>query len=282
MKLCDLHTHTVFSDGTDTPAQLVEKAQQAGLSAVALTDHNTVAGLPEFLRAAEGKPLQAVPGIEFSTDWEGTELHILGLWIRPQHYAAITDRMQEQLRQKELSNVALVERLAKVGYAVDYEKIRATTHDGYVNRAHIAVELTAKGYTQSVQDAFQRLLGVKAGFYVPPKMLQSLDVLAFIREMGAVSVLAHPFLNLDEAGVRRFLPQAVDAGLCGMEVLYGMYDDATTALSMELARAHGVRFSGGSDYHGGNKPHIQLGKGRGSLVIPMDYCAGLEEMARNL
>lgn len=282
MELCDLHAHTVFSDGTDTPAELIEKAEAVGLSAIALTDHNTVAGLPEFLQAAKGKSVEAVPGIEFSTDYQGTELHILGLWIRPEYYDTITDMMQEQLRQKEISNIALVERLQKAGYVVDYEKIRATTHDGYVNRAHIAVELTAKGYTESVRDAFDRLLSVKRGYYVPPKMLKSLDVLGFIREMGAVSVLAHPFLNLEEAQLRNFLQQAVPAGLCGMEVLYGMYDDATTGLSQELALQYGVLFSGGSDYHGGNKPHIQLGKGRGALEIPMDYCRRLKEKTRNL
>ncbi len=280
MELCDLHAHTVYSDGTDTPAQLVEKAEAAGLSAIALTDHNNIGGLEEFLQAARGKRVQAVPGIEFSTDYKGVELHILGLWIPAAFYGPITEQMGEQLRQKELSNRALVERLQKAGYALDYETIRARTLDGYVNRAHIAVELTQQGYTESVQDAFSRLLSVKNGYYVPPKMLQSLDVIRWISQMGAVSVLAHPFLNVDEAGLREFLQEAVPAGLHGMEVRYGMYDEATTELSMALAEEFSLLPSGGSDYHGDNKPHIQLGKGRGALAIPMDYCMRLQEKVK--
>ncbi len=282
MELCDLHTHTFFSDGTDTPTALVEKAEAMGLGAIALTDHNTVGGLPEFLQAAQGKSIQAVPGIEFSTDYWGTELHILGLWIPSSYYDTITEMMHEQRRQKELSNRALVDRLTKAGYGLDYDRIRATTRDGYVNRAHIAVELTNLGYTPTVQDAFNQLLGVEKGYYVPPVMLSSLEVLAFIREMGAVSVLAHPFLNLQQEGLRAFLRQALPAGLCGMEVLYGMYDDATTELSKQIADQFGLLYSGGSDYHGGNKPHIRLGQGRGNLAIPMAFCRNLQEKARNL
>ncbi len=282
MELCDLHTHTVYSDGTDTPAQLIEKAEAMGLSAIALTDHNNVGGLAEFVEAARGKHVQAVPGIEFSTDYKGTELHILGLWIAPEYYGSLTELMQEQLRQKELSNRDLVQRLRQAGYDLDYEKIRAMTREGYVNRAHIAVELTNKGYTASVQEAFSRLLGVKNGYYVPPERLQSLEVIRLIGDMGAVSVLAHPFLNLEEAGLREFLAEAVPAGLHGMEVLYGMYDEATTALSKSIAREFSLLYSGGSDYHGGNKPHLQLGTGRGELAIPMDYCRGLKEKTRNL
>ncbi len=282
MELCDLHTHTVFSDGTDTPTALVEKAQAMGLSALALTDHNTIGGLREFLQAAQGKSLQAVPGIEFSTDYQGTELHILGLWVPPSYYETITELMQEQRRQKELSNRALVDRLRKAGYELDYDKIQALTRDGYVNRAHIAVELTNLGYMPTVQEAFNRLLSVKNGYYVPPVMLGSLEVLALIREMGAVSVLAHPFLNLEEAGLREFLREAVPAGLCGMEVLYGMYDAATTERSKQIADQFGLLHSGGSDYHGSNKPHIRLGQGRGNLAIPMAFCRNLQEKARNL
>ncbi len=282
MKLCDLHNHTIYSDGTDTPTELVEKAEAIGLAAVALTDHNNVSGLAEFLKAAEGKNVEAIPGIEFSTDYEGTELHILGLWIKPEHYSTITAMMEDIRIRKEQSNRDLVRRLCAAGYDLDYEALSALTPDGYVNRAHMATELTRKGCTASVQEAFSRLLSEKAGYYQPPKLPDSLEIIGFIGSIGAVSVLAHPFLNLDEAGLREFLSLAAPAGLHGMEVLYGMYDDATTRLSMTLADTFGLNYSGGSDYHGGNKPHIQLGKGRGNLEIPMAYCETLRENAQNL
>ncbi len=280
MKLCDLHAHSVYSDGTNTPAELIEIAESIGLGAVALTDHNNVGGLPEFLAAAEGKAVRAVPGIEFSTDYEGTELHILGLWIRPEHYEDITARMDAIRVRKEQANRELVQRLCRAGFDLDYEVMRAATPDGYINRAHIGAQLTRRGYTASVQEAFSRLLSVKAGYYQPPKLPDSVEMIRYIKSIGAVAVLAHPFLNLDEARLRAFLKLAVPAGLDGMEVLYSMYDEETTGLSQCIAAEFGILPSGGSDHHGGNKPHIQLGKGRGALAIPMDFCRRLEEKTR--
>ncbi len=279
MELCDLHAHTIYSDGTDTPRELVDKAEKIGMSAVALTDHNNISGLAEFLEAAADKRVQAVPGIEFSTDYQGTELHILGLWIRPEHYKTITDMMEAIRVRKEQANRDLVQRLCEAGYVFSYEELSALTPDGYVNRAHMATKLTELGYTASVQDAFKRLLSAKAGFYQPPKLPDALEIIRFIKSIGAVAVWAHPFLNLPEDGIRAFLTEAVPAGLDGMEVLYGMYDEATTALSKQLADEFGLLYSGGSDYHGGNKPHIRLGSGRGELAIPMSYCRGLCEKA---
>ncbi len=282
MELCDLHNHTIYSDGTDTPAELIEQAEALGLKAIALTDHNNVSGLPEFLQAARGKQVQAVPGIEFSTDYQGTELHILGLWIRPEHYSTIKDMMEAVRRRKEQSNRDLVQRLNDAGYTMDYESLSQLTPDGYVNRAHMATHLTKMGHTENVQQAFSKLLSVKAGYYQPPKLPDALEIIRFIGSIGAVSVLAHPFLNLQEAELRQFLREAKPAGLHGMEVLYGMYDDATTRLSMEIADEFGILYSGGSDYHGGNKPHIRMGSGRGNLAIPMDYCRRLGEKTQKL
>ncbi len=280
--LCDLHNHTIYSDGTDTPTQLVEKAEALGLGAVALTDHNNIGGLPEFLQATEGKRVRAVPGIEFTTEFEGVELHILGLWIRPEHYEEITRRMEQVRILKEQSNRDLVQRLREAGYDIDYEVLSARTPDGYVNRAHMATHLTQMGYTASVQEAFKQLLSEKAGYYRPCPRPDALETIRFIGSIGAVSVLAHPFLNLEEPQLRRFLALAAEAGLHGMEVLYGMYDEATTRLSFALAEEYGLLCSGGSDYHGGNKPHIQLGNGRGNLEIPLAFCQKLQEKARNL
>ncbi len=282
MEFCDLHAHTIFSDGTDTPRQLVEKAVAAGLSAIALTDHNNVSGLPEFLEAARAHAIEAIPGIEFSTDYRGTELHILALWVQPQYYGPITAMMEEIRIRKEKSNRDLVQRLCEAGYELDYEALSAQTPDGYVNRAHMATALTEKGYTASVQEAFGKLLSEKAGYYQPPRLPDALDIIRYIEGMGAVSVLAHPFLNLEEEKLRQFLEEAKPHGLDGMEVLYGMYDADTTLISKNLAAEFGLKRSGGSDYHGGNKPHIQLGKGRGNLAIPMEYCRQLKEKARNL
>ena len=214
---CDLHTHSVFSDGTYTPTELIEAAEKMGLSAVALTDHNTTGGLKEFLSAAAGKPWHAVAGVEFSTDWGDTELHILGLFLPPESFPLVEERVTELKRNKEASNRELCARLTAGGYAVDLDEIKKSTPTGHINRAHIAAALTEKGYTPSIKEAFRTLLKKGGEFYTEPKRLPALETVRFIKQIGAVAVLAHPFLNLDEAGLCGFLEKAVPAGLDGME-----------------------------------------------------------------
>lgn len=277
MTLCDLHTHSAYSDGTCTPAELVSLAKAAKLCAVALTDHNTVAGLPCFVEAAAGSGVQPVPGVEFSTDYGETELHILALFVEPAHYGPITGLLEEGVVRKEQSNRALVAALKAAGIELDYEAIKASTPKGQVNRAMIAAEMLKRGYVTSVQEAFSRYLSAKHGYYVPPKRPDVFETIRFIRELGAVPVLAHPFLNLDEAGLAAFLPRAVEAGLQAMEVLYPKFTPAQTALAKAYARQFGLAESGGSDFHGENKPDIALGTGRGDLAVP-ESC--LKELQR--
>jgi predicted metal-dependent phosphoesterase TrpH len=266
-RLVDLHAHSHYSDGTLSPVQLLDLAEEKGLFALALTDHNTVAGLAEFMAAAEGRSLEAVPGVEFSTEYRGTELHILALYLKETHFSAVTALMEDFRIRKERSNEALAEALCKAGMVIDYEAIRANA-GGYVNRAHIAAELTRLGYTESIRAAFKGLLAPGAGFYTPPRRMDAFDAIRFIKSLGAVAVLAHPFLNLDEEGLRGFLPEAVAAGLDGMEVLYPKYSAAETALAEEIAVEFGLLPSGGSDFHGENKPDIALGSGKGELKVP--------------
>ena len=274
---CDLHTHSVFSDGTYTPAQLIAEAERIGLSAVALTDHNTVAGLPDFVTAGEGSSVKAVPGCEFSTDYNGVELHILGLWIRPEHYQTVTELLEKAQREKEESNRNLVAALNAAGYAIDYEKVAARSQ-GSVNRAHIAAELMEAGYISSIQEAFQSLLTKKRGFYKPPQRIGAFDCIRFIKSIGAKAVLAHPFLNLkEESALRSFLPEAVEAGLDGMEVAYSKFTPVQTALAQQIASDFGLAFSGGSDFHGANKPDIALGVGRGDLRVPAEWEISLSQ-----
>lgn len=273
--LCDLHNHSVFSDGTDTPAQLLDRAEVLGLEVIALTDHNTVAGLPEFLAAAEGRAVRAIPGTEFTTDWRGTELHILALFLRPEHFGEVTQLLEDFTRLKDRSNAELVDNLNKAGYAISYEKIRAATPKGQVNRAHIAAELMAMGYVPSVQAAFNELLKPKHGYFNPPARPEPREIIRFIKSMGAVAVLAHPFLNLKEDDLRTFLSEAVPAGLDAMEVSYSTYDEETTRKAMKIAEEYGLLPSGGSDYHGGNKPHIDMGSGMGDLRIPAQWANDL-------
>lgn len=277
---CDLHTHSHFSDGTYSPAQLIDAAEGEGLAAIALCDHNTVSGLPEFLDAAKGRAPEAVPGAEFSTEYRGTEVHILGLFLKPCHYPAITARMEQLHRRKELSNIALAEALNRAGYVLDYAHIKETTFAEHPNRAHIAAELTRLGYTASIQEAFATLLAPGNGYYQPPERPDALDTVAFIKSLGAVAVLAHPFLNLKtEELLRGFLEQAKARGLDAMETRYSTFDEAMTRGAVALAEEFDLLQSGGSDFHGDNKPHIRLGKGQGNLSVPAEFLEKLREAA---
>lgn len=267
MKLCDLHTHSVYSDGTWTPAQLIDEAERIGLTAIALTDHNTVAGLPDFMEAARGRGVEAVPGVEFSSDYADKDVHIVGLFIRPEHYATVTEVLADAQRRKEESNRELVDNLCDAGYALDYNRIRKAA-SGSINRAHIAGELLRLGYVESVRHAFEALLDVKHGYYHPPKRMTSFEAIAFIKSLGAVAVLAHPLLTMDEAMLRAFLPRAVAVGLDAMETEYSTYDEEATRLARTIAKEFGLRRSGGSDFHGDRKPDIRIGVGRGSLAVP--------------
>ena len=275
MKICDLHTHSVYSDGTFTPTRIISSATALGLSAVALCDHNTVDGLPEFLTAAQEQRIRAVPGCEFSVDYVGTELHLLALFIPEGHFDAISHLMEDVNRRKDRSNRDLIFSLNRAGYKIDYERIKSATPNGKFNRAHIAAELTRLGYTASRNEAFQTLLDPKTGHYREPERLTFFEMLDFIRSIDAVPVLAHPFLNLSEDQLRALLPLAKSRGLVGMECRYSNYDAQTTALSLALARQFHLKPSGGSDFHGANKPDIRLGSGRGDLRVPLDWLEAL-------
>lgn len=269
---CDLHTHSVFSDGTWTPTQIVEAAARQRLI-VALTDHNTVSGLPEFMEAAARHGVEAVPGVEFSTDYRGKELHIVALFVRPEAYAPIQAYVAEGDRQKDQSNRDLIRRLREAGFSVEYDTILAKTPDGRVNRANIAAELVEKGYVATVKEAFDTLLKEKHGFYVPPKRPDAYDTIAFIRSIGGLAVFAHPYLSLSRQEVEAFLPEALTRGLQALETRYTTYDEETTAHAQAVAARFGLLESGGSDFHGAVKPNNPLG----GVALPREVYEALKK-----
>lgn len=278
MKTCDLHTHSVYSDGTYTPAELIDAAVESGLSALAMTDHNTIEGLNDFIEAGKGKPLDIVPGVEFTTADKGDELHILGLFIRPESFDDVNRYINKAAILKEESNYKLVSKLRKKGYDISYVEILENSK-GFVNRANIAAELVKKGYLGSIKEGFDTILSKNYGLYEPPERLSALETISFIRSIGAVAVWAHPYFHVDLKRSLEFLPHAVEAGLQGMETIYSTYDDATAAQAKEVCARFGILESGGSDFHGANKPDIRLGVGRGNLVIPYEFYENLHALS---
>lgn len=274
---CDLHTHTNHSDGSSTPTQLVAEAKKKNLI-IALTDHNTVSGLPEFLREAEREGITAVGGTELSTEYEGKEFHLLGLFIDPEHYERVESLCREFIRLKEYSNIDLCDKLNRLGYSIDYAAVKARNIKGNANRAHIAAELMKAGHVGSVQEAFSRLLDERCGLYTPPPRLQLTDAIGFLREISAVPILAHPMKEVSPERLREILPELVKAGLIGMETMHSSYSDEDIAVAKQIAGDFGLLESGGSDYHGDIKPGVALGTGKGNLNIDSSiYHALLEQ-----
>ena len=277
MKTCDLHTHSVYSDGTFTPTELIKAAVDAGLSALAMTDHNTVEGLADFAQAAVGKPIEIVPGVEFTTADNGIELHILGLFISPDMHERINQYIDRTVTLKEESNYKLIRRLQEHGYDINFLEVLESSK-GHINRANIAAVLVEKGFLTSISEGFKTILHKDYGLYEPPERLSSTEIISFIRSIGAVAVWAHPYFHMNFEQAEEFLPRAVEAGLQGMETMYSTYDDETTAKAREVCRRFGLCESGGSDFHGANKPHIALGKGKGNLQIPYEFYEKLKEL----
>ena len=277
MKTCDLHSHSIYSDGTNTPSEIIELALELNLSSIALCDHNTVDGLVEFIEYGRNKNIEIVPGCEFSVDYNGKELHLLGLYIDEKYFDDISSLMKEVNDRKDQSNIDLIEALNQDGYLVNYEIIKNNTPNGKFNRAHVASELVKLGYVNNRDEAFKTLLSKKGKYYKEPKRLTVWEMLDVLVRIHAIPILAHPFLNLSESELIEFLPKAKEKGLVGMEVYYSLYDKDITNKAIELANKYHLKYSGGSDYHGENKPNISLGRGKGNLVIPNDFLISLKE-----
>lgn len=274
MKICDLHTHSYYSDGSFSPVEIAQEAKRVGLSAVALTDHNNVGGIEEFLQECEKQNIEGIIGTEFSTDYKNTELHILGLFIKKESLSAVNDICEEVRKNKDESNRIMIKRLQDAGYDITYDEVSATCK-GTMNRAHIGEVLYKKGYTKTVKEVFKTILSKKGSVYHAAKRLEVFKTIDFIKSIGAVPVLAHPFLDLDEQGLREFLTLAVPHGLEAIETVYSTYSQEETLLAKQIAKEYGLKESGGSDFHGSRKIDISLATGRGNLIVPYDFCEKL-------
>lgn len=278
---CDLHTHTVHSDGSYTAVELARAAKEKNLI-IALTDHNTVSGLPEFTAEAERLGVTAVGGVELSTVYEGREFHLLGLFIEPERYGEVEGLCTEYHVLKEKSNIDLIDKLAANGYGINYESIQKRNVNGRVNRAHIAAELIEKGYVLSVGEAFEGLLDEKCGLYTPPERLLLTDAIRFLRRIKAVPVLAHPLKDIDADALRKMLPELIEAGLVGIETMHSSYSDEKISVSKKIAENFGLLESGGSDFHGSIKPGVRLGTGKGNLNISDEIYYNLLKVKESL
>lgn len=277
--MIDLHTHSTFSDGTDTPERLVELGTAAGLTALALTDHDTVAGLPRFLARQSTTPTRLIPGIELSCRFLGRELHLLGLFVDP-HDARFLRRLEGLWTRRESRNRAMAQRLAELGRPVALEQVRALAPGGLVTRTHFAQALVEEGHARTPREAFHRFLADEAPAHVPMEPLAPQEAATWIREAGGIAAVAHPGRF---AGGRFLWDQALPAlqaqGIQALEAYYSEHAPHQERHFLHLAGDLGMAVSGGSDYHGAAKPGLALGRGWGTLRVP-DECLGRLEALR--
>jgi 3',5'-nucleoside bisphosphate phosphatase len=246
----DLHTHSTFSDGTQTPTENVRMALDRGLAGIAVTDHDTTEGLSEAVTAAGGTGLAIVPGIEFSAEYEGASLHVLAYWADPddvalrQELKRLTDT---RFRRGEL----MVEKLQELGYDISFARVRAIAGDDLIARPHLAQAMVEAGIVAEEKEAFDRFISDGGIAYVPKHALHPLDALRLIRGAGGVCVLAHPGMWKGEGAVPDVLIESMsEGGMAGLEVDHPDHDDAQRAHYTELAGRLGLVPTGSSDCHG--------------------------------
>jgi len=264
----DLHSHSTCSDGSETPARVVELAAAAGCRAVALTDHDGLAGIAEARARAESLGIEFVPGCEVSCAFSPGAMHVLAYFVDAGE-GPMQDELARLREERATRNERLVRRLEDLGLPVSFEQVRAVAGSSVVGRPHFAAVLVANGAAASIQDAFDRLLAKGAPGYVPKARIDFASFIATARGSGAVVALAHPFsLGLDRAGLEGVVAELAEAGLAGLECYYSRYSPEERAELAELAKRYDLVATGGSDYHGKFKPDIAVGVGTGDLEVP--------------
>jgi len=273
-RFVDLHTHSTASDGSFSPADVVRLADEAGMAALALCDHDTVDGLDEAIDAATKYPdLAFVPGIEVSAVFPTGTMHLLGLGIDPrgESITALASRLREAREQR---NPRIIARLNDLGVSITLDEVIAgmpapARDRRVVGRMHIAETMTAKGCVRSVDEAFAKFLGAGASAFVDKERVTPAQAIEAIRGSGGIAVLAHPVHLLcdNSAQLRRVVKELRSQGLGGIEVYHSDHDDFMTRLCLGLARELGLAVSGGSDFHGKGKPHVTIGRPRTPLSV---------------
>ncbi|MEX0699620.1 MAG: PHP domain-containing protein [Acidimicrobiia bacterium] len=265
----DLHTHSTASDGSDRPSQVVKRAAGLGLNAIALTDHDTLEGIDEAKTAAQDTGLELIPGVELSLEWNRGGMHLLVLFLPPGH-GPLRDRLAELQSGRDERNQKMVDVLNSLGMSIEYDEVLTEAGGGSVGRPHIAAVMTRRGHVEDIPAAFDMWLGKGKPAYVGRTRLQPEVAITLARQEGAVPVLAHPHtLGVDSSEeMATILHSLRQAGLIGMECHYPIYSPAERSGYADLARRFGLVPSGGSDYHGTYKAGIELGVGKGDLMVP--------------
>ena len=313
MEIVDLHVHSNRSDGTLSPAELVDYAMEKGLAAFALTDHDTIDGLEEAMQYAEvlsasgtqsfknrssahpaarpmgkGAPAipdrrlsvpEVVPGIEFSTEYHGKDIHILGLYIDYKS-RSLRAQLKAFVDSRNTRNLKMCRLLSEAGIPITYQALETEFPDAVITRAHYAKYMLDHGCVRTMKEAFDRYIGDDRPCYVPRERVTPAQAVRLVLEAGGIPILAHPILyHMTDVQLEELTGELKAAGLKGIEAVYSTYTEDEERRIRRLASRQGLLVSGGSDFHGSNKPGLDLAVGYGKLFVPYSVLAGLKKEA---
>lgn len=273
MKFADLHLHSLFSDGTYTCEELIRESIRAGLSAIALVDHDTVDGIGHTLTIARMNNIEVLPGIELTAEYNGLEIHILGYLIDYKD-EGLRERL-DFLRKNRIERAyKIIEKLKAMGINLKVEAVFDIAKQGTVGRLHIARAMLKEGIINSIPEAFGKYIGDKAPAYVCHFKFTPLEAINLIKRIGGIPVLAHPYVNACD----ELIPEFVNYGIMGLEVYYPEHGPTLERKYLQLAEKYNLLVTGGSDCHGNAKPGVKIG----SVKIPYELVDKLKEAKQGL
>ena len=278
--MIDLHTHSTFSDGSFTPEQLVLKAERIGLSAIALTDHDSIDGIERFLAACEKSKVRGVAGIEISVEYESGTMHMLGYFV-DHHCAPFLEHLAKIRAGRISRNEIILKKLNQLGFPLTIADVSSFAGETNVGRLHFAQALISFGFVKTRQEAFDRFLAKGKSAYAERFRLSPVEGIAIIQKAGGLAVLAHPSsLNVDKQALNIVVSKLAKAGLQGLEVYSPKLTQAQVKQYQAITKKFDLVATGGSDFHGDAMPGVQLGTGFGSLNVPDSVLVELDERRR--
>lgn len=280
MKYIDLHVHTSASDGTMTPREVIKLASEKGLSAISVTDHDTTDGIDEAVSAGIEFNIEVVPGIELSCALDKKEIHILGYYIDYRN-KEFSDRLNELKKVRDNRNDMIAEKFNAMGIPVSMKEMHEMYPDAIITRAHFASYIYEKGYAGSIKEVFDRYLNDNGPCFVAREKLNPAETINMIHKTGGLAFLAHPVrYRLGKSELEKTVKLLAEYGLDGLEAVYSTYTLSDETQIRMLAKENRLIISGGSDFHGSNKPFIELGKVKGHPAIPYDILSNIKANLR--
>ncbi len=277
MPCIDLHTHTTFSDGTVTPSELIRYAAKKNIKAIAITDHDNFDGVEEAITAGKKENIEVISGIEMSTDYNSKEIHIVGIFIDIKN-KDFNNALKSLKEKRKKRNLLAIEKLNNLNIDITYEELEKISSNKIITRAHFAKVLMQKGYISSVKECFNKYMGENKPAYVKREVISPEETISLIKNAGGSAILAHPLLyNFPKEELLKMLVYLKSIGITGMECLYSTHSKEDTEYLTTLAKELNLKISGGSDFHGENKPNLDLGTGYGTLYVPYEILENLKK-----